>query len=158
MICKALQNEHCKLNTLNLAGNKLTDQCIPDICRALQNGHCKLTALSLAYNEGITDEGVRMLCECSLPEGQEKKKLSLYGCSLTNACIPYLRDAMKNEHSILKELTLIESASSQEDLKQLQKEKNAVRLGMRLMPSQQGIGIARSFWEVFSEGPLAFNR
>ena len=114
----ALQNEHCKLNWLNLSLNHLTDQCIPGLCNALQNKHCKLSALTLAHNEDITDEGLRMLCECSLPEQQqEKKKLNLYGCSLTNACIPYLSNAVKNERFILKELTLIKF--SEKDRKRL---------------------------------------
>jgi hypothetical protein len=112
----ALQNEHCKLNCLDLSENYLTDQCIPGLCNALQNKHCKLSALTLAHNEDITDEGLRMLCECSLPEQQEeKKKLNLYGCSLTNACKPYLSNAMKNERFILKELTLAKSMFSEEE-------------------------------------------
>jgi hypothetical protein len=101
---------------LDLSENYLTDQCIPGLCNALQNKHCKLNALTLAYNEDITDEGLRMLCECSLPEQQEeKKKLNLYGCSLTNACIPYLSNAVKNERFILKELVLKENSFSEND-------------------------------------------
>ncbi len=150
-LCRALQNEHCKLNCLDLSVNQLTDQCIPDLCKALENEHCKLnevnlvmnkltdqciphlckaltsksklTALSLAQNVRITDEGLRMLCECSLPEKQQKKKLDLYGCSLTSDCIPYLRDAVENEHFILKELSLSKnmfSGEEQEYLRQLE--------------------------------------
>ena len=118
-LCRALQSEHCKLQVVNLATNRLTDQCIPDLCRALQNEHCKLTALSLDHNEGITNEGLRMLCECSLPEEQQKKILNLSGCSLTNDCIPYLRNAVENEHCILKELRLAKSVFSQEEQEHL---------------------------------------
>jgi Ran GTPase-activating protein (RanGAP) involved in mRNA processing and transport len=118
-LCKALQNEHCKLNEVNLAMNKLTNQCIPHLCEVLKS-KSKLTDLSLAQNRDITDEALRMLCQCSLPEGQQKnRKLNLFGCSLTNNCIRYLRNAVGNEHFILKELILAKSVFSNEEQEHL---------------------------------------
>ena len=146
-LCKALESGHCKLTCLNLTANELTDQCIPDLCNALANKHCKLdkillgankltdqciphvckalesrtklTSLSLHQNKGITNDGLGTLCKSSLTEGQQKKKLNLFGCSLSNDCIPYLRNAVKNEYFALKQLTLEKRVFSEEEQEQL---------------------------------------
>ena len=118
-LCKALQNEHCKLIELNLGHNRLTDKCIPDLCKALKS-ESKLTVLSLADNKGITNEGLRMLCELLLTnEHCNLEKLNLWGCSLSNDCIPHLRKAVENEHFSLKELKLKSYVFSEEKLHQL---------------------------------------
>ena len=126
-LCKALQNEHCKLIELDLGWNKLTDQCIPDLCEALKS-KTKLTVLSLAYNRGITNEGLRMLCELLLTnEHCNLEKLILRGCLLSNDCIPHLREAVENEHFSLKELTLKKHMFSKEERRSLRQSSDKIK-------------------------------
>ena len=67
MLCEyALTTEHCKLAELYLTACSLTDKCIPKLCKALQYQSCKLVILSLKWNKGISDEGLRILCESAL--------------------------------------------------------------------------------------------
>ena len=51
-----LTKEHCKLTKLNLSSRSLTDRCIPSLCKALQDERCKLTELWL-YNNQFTGKG-----------------------------------------------------------------------------------------------------
>ena len=103
---KAFQDEHCKLTKLKL-GCSLTDQCILDVCKALQHERSKLTVLSLQGCEGISDEGLRMLCKYALTmEHCKLVKLNMSGCSLTDDCIPELRKALQDEHCKLIKLKL----------------------------------------------------
>ncbi len=103
----ALTSEHCKLTVLYLDNCSLTDECIPGLCRALEDKHCKLTDLSLAVNEGIGDDGLGELCKNVLTKEHCKlTKLHLFMCSLTDECIPELREALQHEHWVLKHLCL----------------------------------------------------
>jgi hypothetical protein len=58
-------------------------------------------------NEGISDEGLRMLCESALTEEHCKlAELHLFKCSLTDECISELLKALQDEHCGLNKLTL----------------------------------------------------
>ena len=103
----ALTSEHCKLTVLFLDDCSLTDECIPYLCRALEDKRCKLTVLSLAANKSIGDDGLGELCKNALTKEHCKlAKLHLFVCSLTDKCIPKLREALQDEHCELKELCL----------------------------------------------------
>ena len=103
----ALTSEHCKLTVLYLDDCSLTDECISGLCRALEDKHCKLTDLSLAANIGIGDDGLGELCKNALTKEHCKlAKLHLFSCSLTDECIPELRQALQDEHCVLKQLCL----------------------------------------------------
>jgi hypothetical protein len=74
---------------------------------ALEDERCKLTVLSLAANKGIGDDGLGELCKNALTKEHCKlAKLHLFVCSLTDKCIPELREALQDEHCKLKELCL----------------------------------------------------
>ena len=103
----ALTSEHCKLAVLYLDNCSLTDDCIPDLCVALEDQRCKLTVLSLAGNKGIGNDGLGELCNNALTKEHCKlAELHLFVCSLTDKCIPKLREALQDEHCKLKELCL----------------------------------------------------
>ncbi|CAB4036240.1 NACHT, LRR and PYD domains-containing 14-like, partial [Paramuricea clavata] len=92
---------------LFLSGCSLTDDCIPSLCELLRDKLCNLTVLSFAYNKGISDEGLRVLCQSALrTEHCKLLKLNVSGCSLTDDCIPELRKALQDEHCKLIELNL----------------------------------------------------
>ena len=107
-LCESgLTSEHCKLAELYLDGCLLTDECIPYLCVALEDERCKLTVLTLAANKGIGDDGLGELCKNALTKEHCKlAKLHLFSCSLTDKCIPQLREALQDEHCVLKELRL----------------------------------------------------
>ncbi len=121
MLCEsALTSEHCKLAELHLDVCSLTDQCIPELCEALQDERCKLTVLSLSDNEGISDEGLCLLCELALTKEHCKLgKFWLLRCPLTDKCIPALRNALQDEHCVLNELCLSEKKFTEEGEKSL---------------------------------------
>ncbi len=121
MLCEsALTSEHCKLAELHLDVCSLTDQCIPELCEALQDERCKLTVLSLSGNEGISDEGLCMLCELALTKEHCKlNKFRLLMCPLTDKCIPALRNALQDEHCVLNELCLSRKKFTEEGKKSL---------------------------------------
>ena len=58
-------NEHnqglCKLKSLNLGSNNITDEGVKHLSTALTHTNCKLNRLNL-WNNNITDEGVEHLC------------------------------------------------------------------------------------------------
>ncbi|CAB4042182.1 NACHT, LRR and PYD domains-containing 14-like [Paramuricea clavata] len=56
----ALTKEHCKLAELNLSSCCLTDRCIPSLCKALQDERCKLTKLRVSLNQ-FTGKGKMLL-------------------------------------------------------------------------------------------------
>ena len=101
-----LAKKHCKLTELNLICCSLTDQCIPSLCKALQDEHCRLTDLSLPGNV-IGDKGACMLFQNGLTKEHCKlTKLDLWWCSLTDQCIPSLCKALQDEHCRLTDLSL----------------------------------------------------
>ena len=80
----AIRRVQCELTYLNLNGCSLTTNCILALCKALQDEHCTLRFLLLAGN-AIGDEGVRMMCTDALRREQCKlTKLELMKCSLTD--------------------------------------------------------------------------
>jgi hypothetical protein len=56
----ALTKEHCKLTKLDLSKCSLTDRCIPSLCKALQDERCKLTEFRLYFNK-FTGKGKTLL-------------------------------------------------------------------------------------------------
>jgi hypothetical protein len=93
---------------------------MPEVCKALQDERCKLTVLNLEGNKGISDESLRMLCRSALTmEHCKLKKLDLSHCSLTDECIPDLRKALQDEHCVLNELRLYGNKFTEEGKKSL---------------------------------------
>ena len=101
-----LTKKHCKLTKLDLIRCSLTDQCIPSLCKALQDEHCRLTDLSLEGNK-IGDKGACTLVEDALvKENCRLTKSDLSYCLLTDQCIPSLSKALQDERCRLTDLSL----------------------------------------------------
>jgi hypothetical protein len=132
----ALTSEHCKLTVLYLDDCSLTDKCIPDLCVALQSERCKLTDLSLAANKGIGDDGLGELCKNALTKEHCKlAMLNLLICSITDKCIPELREALQDEHCVLKELRLSGkkfTEKGRDSLRKIQTHENCKDRGLNL--------------------------
>ncbi len=77
------------------------------MCEIITDEHCNLTVLVLTGNNGISDTGLRMLCKDGLSKEHCKLAyLNLCGCSITDKCIPEVREALQDEHCVLKKLSL----------------------------------------------------
>ena len=101
-----LTNKHCKLTKLSLKNCSLTHECIHSLCKALQDERCRLTDLDLSFND-IYDEGARELFENGLTNKHCKlTKLSLENCSLSRQCIRSLCKALQDERCQLTDLNL----------------------------------------------------
>ena len=102
----AVRRDQCELTYLNLNGCSLTADCIVALCKALQDEHCKLIFLLLA-NNAIGDEGVRMMCTDALRREECKlTELDLRHCSLTDECLPLLCETLQDGHCKLEWLNL----------------------------------------------------
>ena len=66
VLCNGLKQNLFNLTQLFLDACKLTKECIPSLCELVEDERCNLTVLSLLANQGITDEGLRTLCESAL--------------------------------------------------------------------------------------------
>ena len=107
LLCEnALTKEHCKLLTLHLDCCSLTKRCISDLCKALQDERCKLTVLSLSENQ-IGDEGACVLFEDGITKEHCKlTELNISENSLTDKCIPRLCKVLQDERCKLTKLSL----------------------------------------------------
>ena len=122
LLCEnALTEEHCKLTELILFLCSLTKSCIPYLCKALQNERCKLNALSLWAN-GIGDEGACVLFEEGIAQEHCKlTELNLDHNSLTDKCIPRLCMALQDERCKLTKLSLYSKQFTDDGKKMLSK-------------------------------------
>ena len=107
LLCEnALTEEHCKLTDLFLELCSLTERCISHLCKALQDERCKLNVLSLFGNK-IGDEGACVLLEDGITREHCKLTvLKLDNNSLTDKCIPRLCKALADERDKLTVLSL----------------------------------------------------
>ena len=108
VLCNAIiEQKLFTLTELCISDCSLTDEFIPSLCELLRDKRCNLTVLSLRSNKGISDEGLRMLCQSTLTtEHCKLVNLNMSRCSLTDDCIPELRKALQDEHCKLTQLDL----------------------------------------------------
>jgi hypothetical protein len=113
-LCRALHMQF-KLTQLHLGRCRgLTNLCIPSLCKLVENERCNLAVLSLEGVKHITDTGLGNLCKLALTKKHCKlTKLNLFNCSLTDSCIPRLREALQDEHCTLVDLVLGECRFSE---------------------------------------------
>ena len=118
-LCKTITKQKLlKLTELNLWNCSLTKECVPTLCELLRNECCNLIDLTLQDNRGINGEGLRILCEHALTNEHCKlEKLNLSDCSLTDDCLPELRNALQHEHCRLNKLDLSGNRFSEEGKK-----------------------------------------
>ena len=93
-LSKALQHPSCKVKTLRLSNNQLTDTDVSRVCEATCN--CKVTTLELSYHQ-ITDTGVAKLCEALQHSGCKVTTLYLSYNKITdtNTGVAKLREALQ---------------------------------------------------------------
>ncbi len=108
VLCNAIIHKKLnKLSGLGLQRCSLTDDCIPPLCEIITDVYCNLNILLLSGNKGISDTGLRMLCKDGLSKEHCKLEyLNLGRCSITDKCIPEVREALQDEHCVLKKLLL----------------------------------------------------
>jgi hypothetical protein len=110
----AVRRDQCDLTYLDLYGCSLTANCILALCKALQDEHCKLTGL-LLVNNAIGDKGVRMLCTDALRREQcTLTELDLAHCSLTDECLPLLCETLQDGNCKLIYLRVRENNFTEE--------------------------------------------
>ncbi|XP_028410374.1 NACHT, LRR and PYD domains-containing protein 3-like [Dendronephthya gigantea] len=83
----------------------LTEKCMSALCRALDEEHRGLKTLNLSSND-IKDEGLDILCNVIGKETCNLTELHLSGCFLTRNCMSTLIHALHEEHCTLEVLNL----------------------------------------------------
>ena len=120
-ICKSLKNEFCAVETLELPGCGLNDQCVDcmrelvssrltelllslneitdagviSLSQALQSAACKVTTLDLSFNQ-ITDAGVTSLSQALQSSACKVTTLHLRGNQITDAGVISLSQALQS--------------------------------------------------------------
>ena len=104
-LAKALKNSNCKLNLLDLSENNVTDEGAKCLAEALKHSNCKLNSLNLLHNN-ITDEGAKCLAEALKHSNCKLNSLDLAGNKLTGEGEKYLAEALKHSNCKLNSLNL----------------------------------------------------
>ena len=91
----ALKDPRCRLTTLSLCANEITDNGFSSLCEVLQHPSCKLTTLFLGGNK-ITDAGVASLCNALQHAPCGLTTLDLWGNRITDASVTSLCEALQH--------------------------------------------------------------
>ena len=94
-ICKSLEKEFCKVTTLHLSGDQITDAGVISLSEALQSSACKVTILNLSDNQ-ITDAGVISLSQALQSSVCKVTTLHLSGIKITDAGVISLSQALQS--------------------------------------------------------------
>ena len=118
-LAKALKHNNCKLNSLNLADNELTNEGVKCLAEVLKDSNCTLSSLNLNHNL-VTDEGVESLAEALKHSNCKLKSLNLAGNeSVTNEGVKCLAEALKDSNCKLNSLILWQNNVTDEGVKYL---------------------------------------
>ncbi|XP_062387581.1 uncharacterized protein LOC134076507 [Sardina pilchardus] len=101
---RGLLNQHCKLESLRLAGCKLTDKCCEVVASALESSHSHLRELDLSHNDLQKSE--ERLFRGLQSQHCKLESLRLVGCKLTAASCTTLASVLEAAHPPLRDLDL----------------------------------------------------
>ena len=104
-LAKALKHNNCKLDSLNLADNELTNEGVKCLAEALKDSNCTLSSLNLNHNL-VTDEGVESLAEALKNSNCKLNSLNLWQNNVTEEGVKKLAEALKDSDCKLNSLNL----------------------------------------------------
>ena len=104
-LAKALKNSNCKLNLLNLSKNNVTDEGAKCLAEALKHSDCKLNSLNLSENN-VTYEGAKCLAEALKHSDCKLNSLNLSQNNVTYEGAECLAEALKHINCKLNSLSL----------------------------------------------------
>ncbi|XP_044175185.1 NACHT, LRR and PYD domains-containing protein 14-like [Acropora millepora] len=102
---EALKHSNCKLESLHLGGNNLTDNAAKDLGEALKHSNCKLKSLDLRGNN-LTDNAAKDLGEALKHSNCKLESLGLSSNNLTYNAVKDLGEALKHSNCRLASLNL----------------------------------------------------
>ncbi|XP_042171276.1 NACHT, LRR and PYD domains-containing protein 12-like [Oncorhynchus tshawytscha] len=105
LLCVGLTSPLCNIQTLVLAGCKLTYESCETLASALQTPNSPLRELDLSYND-LGDRGVKLLCVELTSPLCNIERLVLDHCDLTYESCETLASALQTLNSPLRELDL----------------------------------------------------
>ncbi|XP_036603317.1 NACHT, LRR and PYD domains-containing protein 12-like [Trichosurus vulpecula] len=123
LLCKALENQNCKLEKLRLACCCLTQTCLQNLFSALNRSE-SLKDLDLSENS-FQEGTMKFLCKALENQNCKLEKLSFARCYLTQTCLQNLLSALSSSES-LKDL----------DLSEISFEEGAVKLLCKALENQ----------------------
>ncbi|XP_043852217.1 NACHT, LRR and PYD domains-containing protein 3-like [Dromiciops gliroides] len=98
LLCEALGNQYCSINSLQLRSCGLTSSGCQDLSTALKKNR-SVTHLNLADN-ALGNHGVTLLCEALGYPNCLLQELKLQGCSFSEACCWDLSSALKSNEKL----------------------------------------------------------
>ncbi|XP_045578992.1 uncharacterized protein isoform X3 [Salmo salar] len=105
LLCVGLTSALCNIQTLVLAGCKLTYESCETLASALQTPNSPLRELDLSNND-LEDRGVELLCVALTSPLCNIQTLVLGQCGLTEGCCSDLASVLSSPNSQLKQLEL----------------------------------------------------
>ena len=107
-LVEALKHSNCKLNTLNLSSNNVTDKGAECLAEALKHSNCKLNSLDLWQNN-LTDKGVECLAEALKHSNCKLNSLSFMRNNATDKGVECLTEALKHSNCKLNSLYFLQN-------------------------------------------------
>ncbi|KAJ7988686.1 hypothetical protein DPEC_G00311810 [Dallia pectoralis] len=104
-LCAGLTSPFCNIQTVVLAGCKLTSKSCKTLTSVLLTSNCLLKELDISYNH-LEDRGVELLCSGLTSPVCKIQTLVLGHCGLTEVCCSYLASVLRSPNSHMKKLEL----------------------------------------------------
>ena len=104
-LAEALKHSNCKLKSLDLSQNKVTNEGAKCLAEALKHSNCELNSLTLAQNY-VTDEGAKCLAKALMHSNCKLNSLTLKDNKVTDEGAKCLSEALKHSNCTLKSLHL----------------------------------------------------
>ncbi|KAL6483947.1 hypothetical protein MHYP_G00088200 [Metynnis hypsauchen] len=106
LLCVGLENPHCQLKILSMAGCNLTEKCCAILASVLSSDSSRLRELNLSSNK-LQDSGVKLICAGLENPHCKLMTLKLKYCSITEeGCADMFHALKSNSSSHLRELNL----------------------------------------------------